>query len=139
MPMMMVDSNLLQTRPFGSCPSILLASDSQQMGNVIFRILRDAGFKVRYAGAYSDTARLLREQTFDIVLLEVTSIEAVEAAVETALLAKRTRSGQFVGYLADPALDSSGLAGDALFPRNPARLPHVLRSFFTAGEHLATV
>jgi hypothetical protein len=48
--------------------------------------------------------------------------------VETALRVKRGNTGQFVGYLADSTLESSGLAGDAVFPRNTAKLPAMLRA-----------
>jgi hypothetical protein len=117
-------------QPFG-CPSILLASDTERLGNSLHKVLREEGFEVHFAGDYSGLDAHLNRQSFDMVLLEVTGEYAVEPAVETALRVKRANAGQFVGYLADAALDTSGLAGDGIFPRSTARLPEALRSFFT--------
>jgi CheY-like chemotaxis protein len=111
-----------------SSPHILLGCDSPNTCGSIHRLIEDAGFRVQFAGDYSSVELLLFEH--DVVLLDVSAPEAVEAAVETALRLKRRNSGQFVGYLADPLLDNSGLAGDAIFPRSPNNLPEALRSFF---------
>lgn len=126
--------------PFGEpllCPSILLASDSHAMGSAMHQMLEEHGFSVRYAGHYSQLKSALGAEQFDMVLLEVTGEQAVEAAVETALQVKRGNAAQFVGYLADPGLETSGLAGDAIFPRSAAKLPGSLRAFLsedTAGK-----
>lgn len=133
--MPMVDSK--QSFPFAGLPagpSILLASDSQRMGSSLHRVLLDEGFEVHFAGNYSNLDAHLTQRPFDIVLLEVTGDYAVEDAVHAALRVKRANSAQFVGYLADSALDASGLAGDGVFPRSAARLPDALRSFFAADS-----
>lgn len=115
-------------------PSILLASDTDRLGNSLQRILQEHGFEVEYAGNYGGIQRLLSRQSFDVILLEVTGEYAVEDAVAAALRVKRDNSEQFVGYLADSGLEASGLAGDGIFPRSATRLPEVLRSFFSDGE-----
>lgn len=116
-------------------PSILLASDSDRHGAQMHWTLQGEGFETRFAGDYSQLDGVLTSQSFDVVLLEVTGPHAVEAAVATALRVKRARRGQFVGYLADPALDVSGLAGDAIFPRNALQLPDALRKFFSESAN----
>lgn len=113
--------------------SILLASDSERLGSSLHRALSEHGFQVHFAGHYDGLEAHLVRHRFDMVLLEVSSEYAVEPAVEAALRVKRINSGQFVGYLADPSLDASGLAGDGVFPRNATKLPTVLRSF-VAGD-----
>jgi PleD family two-component response regulator len=131
--MLMVDTKV----PFGPTsenPSILLASDRERQGSSLHKILREAGFQVDFAGDYSDLDTHLNRQPFDVVLLEVTGAHAVEPAVETALRVKRANAGQFVGYLADSTLDSSGLAGDGVFPRSAGKLPDALRRFFLDDE-----
>lgn len=115
--------------PFTEKSSILLASDSERLGSSLHRVLRDEGFEVQYAGGYSSVDEHLHNASFDMVLLEVTGEYAVEPAVQTALRIKRINAGQFVGYLADPSLGASGLAGDGVFPRSTARLPEALRHF----------
>jgi hypothetical protein len=112
-------------------PSILLASDRERLGSSLHQVLCEKGFQVAFAGDYSGLEEYLHQQRFDMVLLEVSGEHAVEAAVQTALRVKRGNAGQFVGYLADPALAASGLAGDAIFPRSPARLPETLHRFFS--------
>jgi hypothetical protein len=116
--------------PLPESPSILLASDTERMGNSLHRALRDEGFAVHYAGDYASLDTHLRAGRFDMVLLEVTGEHAVEPAVQAALHVKRGNREQFVGYLADPTLNASGLAGDGVFPRSTARLPEALRRFF---------
>jgi hypothetical protein len=65
-----------------------------------------------------------------MVLLEVSGPQGVEEAVNAALRLKRRDPGQFVGYLADPVLHCSGLAGDAIFPRVSRQLAKVLKRYF---------
>lgn len=113
-----------------SCPSILLASDSEHLGSATHRILEREGFRIQYAGHYSTLAGRHDLGRFDMVLLEVTGEHAVEEAVEMALQVKRASGGQCVAYLAESTLDASGLAGDAVFPRSNAKLPGALRAFF---------
>lgn len=137
MPEMMTYSKM----PFGAplpSPSILLASDSEPLGLMIQQTLAGEGFLIQYAGHYRQLDSSLENERFDMVLLEVTGEHAVESAVDTALRVKRANPGQFVGYLADPALDASGLAGDAVFPRNPIKLPDRLRAFLSEEDmHLS--
>lgn len=124
--MMMVDSrNAEKFR--SSQPRILLASDSTHQGDSMLQLLERAGFQVEYAGDYSRLDHALQARDFDAILLEVTGEHAVEAAVAAALRVKRVNARQFVGYLADPSLHSSGLAGDGIFPRSPNRLSAALR------------
>lgn len=131
--MMMVNSRNAE-RFQSSQPRILLASDSAQQGGSMRRLLESAGFRVEYAGDYSRLDHALHVQDFDAILLEVTGEHAVEAAVAAALRVKRANARQFVGYLADPALHSSGLAGDGIFPRSVSPLSAALRSLL-ALEH----
>jgi hypothetical protein len=114
-------------------PSILLASDKQRESS-LQRVLREEGFEVAFAGDYAGISRMLDGQDFDVVLLEVSGEDAVEDAVAAALWVKRARAGQFVGYVADSSLLTSGLAGDGVFPRSNTGLPAALRRFFADGE-----
>lgn len=121
--------------PFGepfADPAILLASDSERLGSSMHRMLQEKGFDIAYAGDYAALEAQMHLRSFDVVLLEVTGEHAVESAVEAALRVKRANAQQFVGYVADQELDASGLAGDAVFPRNATRLPEALRSFFSS-------
>ena len=132
MPVMMTRT----TKSFGERltePSILLVSDSERHGNTMHRALEQHGFAVEYAGDYAQVESALHSRKFDVVLLEVTGEHAVEPAVAAALRVKRGDARQFVGYLADANLETSGLAGDAVFPRNAARLPDALRGFMREG------
>ena len=113
-------------------PTILLVSDSQNTGGSLCRALKGAGFRVHCAGDYSRLEGALDGCRFDVVLLEVTGAHAAEAAVAAALRVKRTRAGQFVGYLADASLHTSGLGGDGIFPRSASKLPAALRSHLAA-------
>ena len=131
MPAMMTYSEQ-PSGPFMADRSIVLASDSERMGSSLHRTLEENGFSVHYAGKYSQLDALLAGRDFDMVLLEVTGQHAVEAAVAAALRLKRANAGQFVAYLADAELESSGLAGDAVFPRNTTKLMEALRSYFAA-------
>jgi len=76
----------------------------------------------------------LKERRYAMVLLEVTGEHAVEPAVAAALNVKRSNAEQFVGYLADANLDTSGLAGDAVLPRSGAKLKERLRQYFAEGQ-----
>lgn len=93
------------------------------------RALQQQGFAVEFAGNYGQVTGLLQERSFDVVLLEVTGEHAVEPAVEAALKVKRGNARQFVGYLADAGLDTSGLAGDAVMPRSAAKVEDALRRY----------
>lgn len=91
--------------------------------------LRQQGFAVEFAGDYAQVVSLLRERRFDVVLLEVTGEHAVEPAVAAALAVKRGNAKQFVGYLADSSLETSGLAGDAVLPRSATKVEDALRKY----------
>ncbi|HEX4037638.1 MAG TPA: hypothetical protein VHX37_06235 [Acidobacteriaceae bacterium] len=117
--------------PTSADPSVLLASDSERQGSAMHQALRQRGMAIEYAGNYAQLTEELRYRKFDVVLLEVTGEHAVEAAVAAALQVKRGHAGQFVGYVADAHLETSGLAGDAVFPRNAARLSEQLRELKT--------
>jgi PleD family two-component response regulator len=116
----------------GDEPSILLASDSEDRGRTVRKALEDAGFRVQFAGDYSRLEDAMDENRYDLILLEVSSEHAVEPAVEAALRVKRADAAQFVGYLADASLSTSGLGGDGIFPRTASKLPGVLRSRLAA-------
>lgn len=116
-------------------PSILLASDTEQLGSSLHQALKEQGFEVAYAGSYSGIQKLLSRQEFDVVLLEVSGEYSVEDAVSAALRVKRANSDQFVGYVADSSLHAMGLAGDGIFPRSANQLPHALLSFFASGAN----
>lgn len=132
MSVMMIQNEGFGGRPSAE-PSILLASDAEDQGLSMRRVLEEAGFRVQLAGGYSRLEDAMDNNRYDLVLLEVSSEQAVEPAVEAALRVKRARAGQFVGYLADPSLSTSGLGGDGIFPRSVGKLPDALRSRL-AGE-----
>lgn len=120
-------------RTFGSpFPSILLASDNSRVVESLRRTLTDKGFAVHVAPGYQALEVLWQEYRHPVILLDVSSIHAVDAAVDAAMSIKRQDSAQFVGYLADPILRTSGLAGDAIFPRNLHQLPEALRTHFSS-------
>jgi len=87
---------------------------------------------VKLAPGYSELEALSHAHKDGVVLIEVSHQQSVEAAVDLALRLKRRNSGQFVGYLADPVLHTSGLAGDAIFPRSANHLPDALRAYFNS-------
>jgi hypothetical protein len=112
-----------------SIPTILLASDSQRAAEHLHRTLKQEGFAVQLVPAYHDLDSPGQHQNV-VVLLEISSLQSVEAAVAAAMRLKRLNAGQFVGYIVDPILHTSGLAGDAIFPRSTHHLPQALRDFF---------
>jgi PleD family two-component response regulator len=114
-------------------PHILLAGDNRRSAELIHRAIKESGFRVQLAENYESLDALLAESAHDVVLLEISSALTVEAAVETAVRIKRQDASQFVGYLADPILHTSGLAGDAIFPRTTNQLAKALHSFFYAS------
>jgi hypothetical protein len=89
---------------------------------------------VHFASAYNEIEPLWQEKRHPliplVVLLEVSGTQGVEAAVNAAISLKRKDPLQFVGYLADPVLRTSGLAGDAIFPRAFEQLAKALRNHF---------
>lgn len=130
-----------ETENFGhTLPLILLSGDNARTSDILHRALLDEGFRVQLAPSYSHLESLWQQhrpiQHGDafppIVLLEVSAPDAVEPAVEAALKLKRHDPLLFIGYLADPALHTSGLAGDAIFPRATEPLAAALRRHFSA-------
>jgi hypothetical protein len=97
---------------------------------MLHQALCDDGFRVQLAAPYRNLELTWREQRPAMVLLEVSGAHSVEAAVHAALELKRLDPLQFIGYVADPVLHSSGLAGDAIFPRTSEQLAKELRRHF---------
>lgn len=117
-----------------SLPLILLSGDNSSSALTLHHSLLNHGLDVRFAPSY-DQLESLWEQHRDskaslIVLLEVSGAHAVETAVQSALQLKHRDPLLFIGYIADPALHTSGLAGDALFPRSADQLAIALQSHF---------
>jgi len=111
-------------------PLILLSGDNDRTTTLLHDSLTDEGFQVQLAAGYHDLETLWQQRRHPMILLEVSGPQSVEAAVDTALSLKRQDPQQFVGYLADPVLHTSGLAGDAIFPRTPDQLACALRRHF---------
>lgn len=116
-----------------SIPRIFLASDNPRLAAPLYRTLEQDGMRVDFAPGYHELELRLEAHVKAIVLLEVSEQQSVEAAVDLALRLKRRNANQFVGYLADPVLHTSGLAGDAIFPRSARHLPAALRDHFKSG------
>ena len=117
----MSDSSSLPT------PRILLGSDSDHRDTSAKEALIEAGFHVDVASGYDHAEQLWNRERHGVVLIEVSYAISVDPAVQLAMRLKQQDRRQFVGYLADPILHTSGLAGDALFPRDSRRLPEALR------------
>ena len=115
-------------------PLILLSGDNARTATLLHDSLTEEGFCVHLAPGYHELETLWQQQRYPMVLLEVSGPQSVEAAVKTALTLKRHDPQQFVGYLADPVLHTSGLAGDAIFPRTPDQLASALRRHFNKGN-----
>lgn len=111
-------------------PLILLASDQPLQAARLDYALREQNLAVKFAPGYAQIEPLAKAHESAIVLLEVSRHESVEAAVALALRIKRINAYQFVGYLADSTLHSSGLAGDGIFPRTAQHLAHALQVHF---------
>ncbi len=111
----------------GPTPRILLGSDSEHRDSSTKEALIQAGFHVDVASGYDHAEQLWNQERHDVVLIEVSYAISVDPAVQLAMRLKQQDRRQFVGYLADPILHTSGLAGDALFPRDARRLPEALR------------
>lgn len=114
-------------------PLILLASDNPHVASYIHRTLEQEGLSVQLAPGYGELEPLSQSHQNAIVLIEVSHQYSVEAAVNLALRLKRRNAGRFVGYLADPILHTSGLAGDGIFPRSTHHLTAALRDHFKNG------
>jgi PleD family two-component response regulator len=111
-------------------PHILLASSHRDTAELLRQRLIEEGFAIDAASGYHQVTALWQQHRHPVILLDVSSFQAAEEAVCAALSIKRHDSKQFVGYLADPILRTSGLAGDAIFTRSPRHLPQALRAHF---------
>jgi ActR/RegA family two-component response regulator len=111
-------------------PHILLSGDNARTTSILQRALIEDGFRVELAPSYNELLPLWQRQRHAVVLLEVSGLHAVETAVNNALRLKRHDPLLFIGYVADPALHTSGLAGDAIFLRSPELLANALREHF---------
>ncbi len=111
-------------------PLILLASDNPHVASYVRHTLEQEGLSVRLAPGYGELEPLSQSHQNAIVLIEVSHQYSVEAAVNLALRLKRRNARRFVGYLADPILNTSGLAGDGIFPRSTHHLTAALRDHF---------
>ena len=111
-------------------PLILLASDNPHVASYVRHTLEQEGLSVRLAPGYGELEPLSQSHQNAIVLIEVSHQYSVEAAVNLALRLKRRNARRFVGYLADPILNTSGLAGDGIFPRSTHYLTAALRDHF---------
>lgn len=123
-------SNQLNATTIQNFPPILLSGDNERTALILRQALAEEGFRVQLALGYHELEDLWQEQRNPMVLLEVSSPQAVEDAVDTALRLKYQDPGQFVGYIADPVLQTSGLAGDAVFPRASEKLTRALKRHF---------
>jgi PleD family two-component response regulator len=119
-------------RPDAALPQILLASDNARLGESLRRTLHKEGFSVELASSYEALEGIWQQLRQPVVLLDVSNLQSVDAVVGIAMSIKRHDSTQFVGYVADPILRTSGLAGDAIFPRNLQLLPDAIRAHFAA-------
>jgi hypothetical protein len=130
-----MDTKKLTSDDFSSLiPLILLASDNPQVASHIHRTLEQEGLSVRLAPGYGELEPLSQSHLSAIVLIEVSHQQSVEAAVNLALRLKRRNASRFVGYLADPILHTSGLAGDGIFPRSTHYLTTALQDHCKNGK-----
>lgn len=129
-PMKPSTQNITAQAVSDNLPDILLSGDDSHTALILHRALIDQGLRVQFADAYTGLESIWQQRRQSIVLLEVSGAQGVEAAVDIALQLKRCDPLLFVGYLADPILHSSGLAGDAIFPRASDQLVRALRNHF---------
>lgn len=129
-PMSEMERNFSSNELSFNSPPILLSGDNARTASLLHQALSEQGFRVQLAPTYKDVEALWLRDRPSMVLLEVSGSHAVEAAVQLALRLKRHDNQVFVAYLADPILYSSGLAGDAVFPRTTRHLATALREHF---------
>lgn len=124
----------MKTNENDSCkdesPLILLSGDNNRTTSILHRSLVEGGFYVEVAPTYDHLPVMWLERRHTVVLLEVSGAHSVEGAVNAALQLKRLDHLLFVAYLAEPALHTSGLAGDAILSRDPEELAEALRILF---------
>jgi len=123
-------SDSLTLQPFRHSPQILLSGDNARTALILRQALAGEGFCVELAAGYHELEDLWQQHRHPMVLLEVSGPQAVEPAVHTALRLKYQDPQQFVGYIADPVLQASGLAGDGIFPRASDKLTRALKRHF---------
>lgn len=126
----LVKTNQNDERSSYASPLILLSGDNVRTTALLYQSLTEQGFRIQLAPTYKDAETLWLRDRPSVVLLEVSGAHAVESAVHLALQLKRHDNQVFVAYLADPVLYSSGLAGDAVFPRTTRHLTTALREHF---------
>ncbi len=129
-------SELSQKSVPSESPLILLSGDNARTVLPLHRSLLGQGFRVQFA-PYFELETEWKLHRHPVVLLEVSGAHSVETAITAALELKRHDPHQFVGYLADPLLHTSGLAGDAVFPRDPDQLGDALRNHFESDPSYA--
>lgn len=122
-----IEQNFPSKTSSGECPLILLSGDNARTAFPLYLALAAQGFRVHFAPTYIELEALWQQDRHPVVLLEVSDAGSVEAAVNAAMRLKRQDKRQFVGYLADSFLRTSGLAGDAIFPRDSEQLAKALR------------
>lgn len=123
-------SGPISREPLPASSLILLTGDNVRTTALLHQSLVSEGFHVQLAANYQEVEALWLKQRYRMVLLEVSGPQGAEAAVKVALSLKRHNPQQFIGYLADPILHTSGLAGDAIFPRTPDQLVRALKLYF---------
>jgi hypothetical protein len=123
--------HLPRENPYSNLPFILLSGDNARTAHTLHCDLADKGFRTQFAPSYSELPTLWQQRRHPMVLLEVSCAHGVEPAVNAALQLKRRNPLIFVGYLADPALHTSGLTGDAIFPRTSEQLAKALSNHFS--------
>ncbi|HEX5236319.1 MAG TPA: hypothetical protein VFW25_13415 [Silvibacterium sp.] len=126
-----------------SSPVVLLSGDNTRSALMLHQALVNHGLRVHFAPSYDELEPLWQQHrnsaASPIVLLEVSGAHAVEPAVHAALQLKHRDPLLFIGYVADPTLHTSGLAGDAIFPRSPDQLANALQHHFADGDETDTV
>lgn len=133
-PMNSIEHNNSLTDHATNTPLILLSGDNARSAFLLHQALVSEGLPVDLAPTYHQIDGIWQQRRHRLVLLEVSGAHGVEAAVSVALQLKRRDPLQFVGYAADPLLHSSGLAGDAIFPRTSEHLAEALRRHFREDE-----
>ncbi|WP_446744831.1 hypothetical protein [Silvibacterium acidisoli] len=108
----------------------MLAGKNSDDLKAIREVLSSAHFAVQHVGSFAEVEELWLQHRHHAVLLDVDNHESVAQALLAATQIKRHSSQQFLGYLADPILRSSGLAGDAIFARDARTLPEALLRCF---------
>jgi response regulator RpfG family c-di-GMP phosphodiesterase len=106
--------------------SVLLAGKNLDELKAIREALLLANIDVQHVGSFAEAEELWLQHRPHAVLLDVDHQESVAQALLAATQIKRHKPRQFLAYLADPILRSSGLAGDAIFARDMRTLPDAL-------------